>query len=102
MANTRRLRARVEVNEQDVYRLKVGMAGELTTFGASKTGGRLVVKTILPSFAPRRLFEPDSKARMDTRTLQLLSEVPEDAAVYSGQRVTVTFICDQAGGNAGW
>jgi hypothetical protein len=93
MANTRRLRARVEVNEQDVYRIKEGMEGEFTTFGASKAGGRLVVKTILPSFAPRRLFEPDSTARMDTRTLQVLGEVIGDALVFSGQRVTVTFIC---------
>ena len=38
MANTRRLRARLEVNEQDVYRLKEGMEGEFTTFGAGKTG----------------------------------------------------------------
>ena len=37
MANTRQLRARLEVNEQDVYRLKEGMGGEFTTFGASKT-----------------------------------------------------------------
>ena len=93
MANTRRLRARVEVNEQDVYRIKEGIEGEFTTFGASKAGGRLVVKTILPSFAPRRLFEPDSTARMDTRTLQVLGEVIGDALVFSGQRVTVTFIC---------
>jgi hypothetical protein len=69
------------------------MEGEFTTFGASKAGGRLVVKTILPSFAPRRLFEPDSTARMDTRTLQVLGEVIGDALVFSGQRVTVTFIC---------
>jgi hypothetical protein len=54
----------------------------------------LVVKTILPSFSPRRLFEPDSTARMDTRTLQVLGEVVGDAPVYSGQRVTVTFTCE--------
>ena len=94
MANTRRLRARVEVNEQDVYRLKEGMEGEFTTFGASKAGGRLVVKTVLPSFAPRRLFEPDSTARMDTRTLQVLAEVLGDGTVYSGQRMTVAFVCE--------
>jgi multidrug resistance efflux pump len=94
MANTHRLRARLEVNEQDVYRLKVGIEGAFTTFGAGKPGGRVVVKTVLPSFAPRRLFEPDSTARMDTRTLQVLGEVREDVPVYSGQRLTVTFICE--------
>jgi hypothetical protein len=48
--------------------LKEGAEGEFTTFGAKQPGGHLVIKTILPSFAPRRLFEPDSTARMDTHT----------------------------------
>jgi hypothetical protein len=51
-----------------------------------------VVKIILPSFAPRRLFEPDSTARMDTRTLQVLCEIAADAQVYAGQRLTATFM----------
>lgn len=91
MANTRKVRARIEVNEQDVYRIKTGMKGEFTTFGADQPGGKLVVKTILPSFAPRRLFEPDSTARMDTRTLQVLCDIPAETQVYSGQRLTATF-----------
>jgi multidrug resistance efflux pump len=91
LANTRSLRVRIEVNEQDVYRVKTGMKGEFTTFGADQSSGQLVVKTILPSFAPRRLFEPDSTARMDTRTLQVLCEIAADAQVYAGQRLTATF-----------
>ncbi len=94
IANTRRLRIRVEVNEQDVYRVKEGLSREFTTFGGSKPNGHLVARTILPAFAPRRLFEPDSTARMDTRTLQVLCDVIGDAVVFSGQRVTVTFVCD--------
>ncbi len=90
--NTRRLRVRVEVNEQDAFRAKEGMEGEFTTFGANKPNGRLTLKTILPSFAPRRLFEPDSTARMDTRTIQVLCELQNGSApVFSGQRVTVIF-----------
>ena len=91
MANTRKLQVRLEINELDVYRIKTGMNGEFTTFGADKTGGKLTVKTILPSFAPRRLFEPDSTARMDTRTLQVLCEISDDAQIYCGQRLTATF-----------
>jgi multidrug resistance efflux pump len=91
MANTRRLRVRLEINEQDVYRVKTGMKGEFTTFGADQSNGSIVVQTILPSFAPRRLFEPDSTARMDTRTLRALCELPAEAKVYSGQRLTATF-----------
>lgn len=91
MANTRKLRARIEINEQDVYRIKPGMDGEFTAFGSIQPGGRLIVKTILPSFAPRRLFEPDSTARMDTRTLQVLCEITSDSHVYSCQRLRATF-----------
>jgi len=92
LADTHRLRVRVEVNEQDVYRIKAGMEGSFATFGAPQPNGRVRVKTILPSFAPRRLFEPDSTARMDTRTLQVLCEVLGDSVpVFPGQRVTVTF-----------
>jgi HlyD family secretion protein len=91
MANTRKLRVRLEVNEQDVYRVKAGMKGEFTTFGADQSSGQLVVKTILPSFAPRRLFELDSTARMDTRTLQVLCEIATGAQGYAGQRLTATF-----------
>src|SRR5665213_1496283 len=87
MANTRLLQVRLEINELDVYQIKAGMKGEFTTFGADQPGGQLVVKTILPSFAPRRLFEPDSTARMDTRTLQVLCDIADDAKVYSGQRL---------------
>ena len=90
MANARKLRVRLEVNELDVYRVKTGMKGEFTTFGAAQPGGQLVVKTILPAFAPRRLFEPDSTVRMDTRTLQVLCEIAGDTQVYAGQRLTAT------------
>jgi HlyD family secretion protein len=91
MANTRRLQVRLEINELDVYRVKTGMKGEFTTFGTDRPGGQLVVKTILPAFAPRRLFEPDSTVRMDTRTLQVLCEIAADSQVYAGQRLTATF-----------
>ena len=91
MANTRQLQARLEINELDVYRIITGMKGEFTTLGADQSGGKLVIKTILPSFAPRRLFEPDSTARMDTRTIQVLCDIASDAKVYAGQRLTATF-----------
>jgi multidrug resistance efflux pump len=93
MANTGELRIRVEVNEQEVYRLKPGMAGDFTTYGEAKSNGKLQVVTLLPAFAPRRLFEPDSTARMDTRTLHALCEVLDGSAqVYAGQRIMATFV----------
>jgi multidrug resistance efflux pump len=92
MANTRKLRLRIEVSEQEVYRLRAGMAGDFTTYGERKSNGKLQVVTLLPAFAPRRLFEPDSTARMDTRTLQALCEISDGSAqVYAGQRIMATF-----------
>jgi HlyD family secretion protein len=92
MADTKRLRVRIEVNEQEAHRIKEGMVGEFTVFGVKEVGGRLVMKTVLPSFAPRRLFEPDSTARMDTRTLNVLCEFQGKVpSVFSGQRVIATF-----------
>ncbi|MGL5019567.1 MAG: hypothetical protein ACRDBP_15640, partial [Luteolibacter sp.] len=70
-----------------------GMAGDFTTHGESKSNGKLKVVTLLPAFAPRRLFEPDSTARMDTRTLQALCEILGGTAqIYAGQRIMATFV----------
>lgn len=92
MANTHTLRLRIEVNEQEINRAKAGMEGVFTTFGADKPSGKLRMTTILPAFAPRRLFEPDSTARMDTRTLQVICEILDGSTpVYSGQRVMAVF-----------
>ncbi|MFN0078417.1 MAG: ATP-binding cassette domain-containing protein [Prosthecobacter sp.] len=88
MAVTTRLCVRLEINEQGVQRVSEGMQGQFTFYGAAKPNGRLRIVTLLPAFAPRRLFEPDSTARLDTRTLNALCEIVCEAApVYAGQRV---------------
>ena len=92
MADTKHLRVRVEVNEQEAHRAKAGLGGEFTVFGVKEVGGRLVMQTVLPSFAPRRLFEPDSTARMDTRTLNVLCEIQGPLpSIHSGQRIVAKF-----------
>jgi multidrug efflux pump subunit AcrA (membrane-fusion protein) len=91
MADMQRLRVRIEVSEQDIGRVKPGMKGEFTVFGSNQSNGQLVIKTILPSFAPRRLFDPDSSARVDTRTVQVLCEIVGGVPGYSGQRLTARF-----------
>ncbi len=92
MADTKRLRVRIEINEQEAHRAKAGLEGEFTVFGVKEVGGGLMMRTVLPSFAPRRLFEPDSTARMDTRTLNVLCEIQGAASpIFSGQRVIAIF-----------
>jgi multidrug efflux pump subunit AcrA (membrane-fusion protein) len=92
LADTTRLQVRVEVNEADVYRVKPGTEGAFTVVGMQRETGRLRVAAILPAFTPKRLFDPDTSVRVDTRTLQVLAEIIETGVtVYSGQRVTVAF-----------
>lgn len=92
MADTRRLRVRVEVNEQEAHRAKDGLEGAFTVYGVKEVGGRVVMRSVPPSFTPRRLFEPDSTARMDTRTLNALCEIQTNALpIFSGQRVVAEF-----------
>jgi multidrug resistance efflux pump len=92
MADTNRLQVRVEVGESDVHQIKPGVTGSFTVFGKTNEFGQLTVRAILPSFAPKRLFDPDGNARLDTRTLQMLCEIKEARQpVFSGQRILVRF-----------
>jgi multidrug resistance efflux pump len=92
MADTSRLQVRVEVNEADAYRIQEGTDGAFTVLGMKGNTGRLRVRTMLPAFGPKRLFDPDASVRVDTRTLQVLCDIADArSVVYAGQRVTVHF-----------
>lgn len=89
IADTSHLRIRLEVNEPDVTRLEIGQKGSFQVRGRAEAAGQLVVKTIIPMFGPRRLFNPDTSVRNDTRTVAVLCE-PADLQIglLLGQRVT--------------
>jgi hypothetical protein len=92
MADTNRWRTRLEVSEVDYLRVKAGMEGQIIPHGTQQVAGRLRVTTLLPAFAPRRLFEPDSTARMDTRTINALCEIiSTNSHLHCGQRVIAVF-----------
>lgn len=92
MADTERLQVRLEISEQEAGLAEEGLEGLFTVHGAEKPSGRLRLVTVLPAFAPRRLFEPDSTARLDTRTLNALCELQcAQGAVFAGQRVLAVF-----------
>jgi multidrug efflux pump subunit AcrA (membrane-fusion protein) len=97
MADTRQLRIRLEVDEASVTRLRPGLGGTFQIRGSSAEVGRLSLTTIIPSFGPKRLFNPDTSARYDTRILTVLC-LPADNRVplYAGQRVTATLTADSA------
>jgi len=92
MANTKHLRIRVEINEQDARLVKDGLEGVFTGIGVKEVSGYIIMRNILQSFEPRRLFEPDSTVRIDTRTLNVLCDMQNTTLpVYSGQRITAAF-----------
>ena len=92
IADTEKLRIRIEVDETEVHELKEGMEGSFTLRGKDEEAGRLVIGTMVPAFGPKRLFNPDTSARIDTRTLELLCDVKEcDIQLYPGQRITAEF-----------
>ena len=92
IADTDRLRVRLEVDEVEVHELEAGEEGVFTVRGTSGDVGRLLIDRVVPAFGPKRLFNPDTSARVDTRTLELLCEVTSsDIRLYPGQRITARF-----------
>jgi multidrug resistance efflux pump len=92
LADPTRLRVRLEIDEADVPRVRAGMSGTFSIPGDAGEPGRLTVRTILPLFGPSRLFNPDTSARQDNRTLDVLCDSGETSLpLYPGQRVTAVF-----------
>jgi hypothetical protein len=89
MVDAGRLRIRLEVDEADVPRLKPPREGTFEVGGIADTVGRLVVTTLIPQFGPKRLFNPDTSARFDTRILAVLCEIKDcSIPLHPGQRIT--------------
>ncbi len=97
LANTDQLCIRVEIDEADVPLVQPGLSGKFKIRGVGDTAGRLTVKTIVPAFGPKRLFNPDASARHDARTLEVLCEIQDSVRLYPGQRVTAEFEVARAG-----
>jgi len=92
IADTRRLRVRLEVNEADAHRLAANAPGAFSTRGSARHVGRLVVRRVIPAFGPKRLFNPDTSARIDTRIVEVLCEVTScSQLLYPGERITAEF-----------
>jgi HlyD family secretion protein len=96
LANTGHLQIRLEIDEADVPLVQANVTGKFKIRGVNTTAGRLKVKTIVPSFGPKRLFNPDASARHDARTLEVLCEIQDSVPLYPGQRVTAEFEVEKA------
>ncbi len=89
-ADVTRLRVRVEVPEGEATNVEPGQTGVFAPLGIPGREGKLVLKRVIPSFGPKRLFEPDTSLRVDVRTIQALCEIEQPfEGMFSGQRVNV-------------
>jgi HlyD family secretion protein len=89
MTDASDLRIRLDVDEANVPLVRPGLRGTIEVRGVSGVVGKIRVETIVPAFAPKRLFSPDTSERHDGRTLSVFCSVSDGLArLYPGQRVT--------------
>jgi multidrug resistance efflux pump len=89
LVDASQLRIRLEIDEAYAPRLKPPREGTFEVGGVGKDVGRLVVTTVIPQFGPKRLFNPDTSARIDTRILGVLCDIRDcRIPLYPGQRIT--------------
>lgn len=90
VADVRRLRVRVEVDETDIGRLAVGTPAWVTAsaFGDRRFGGRVI--RIGQALGRKRVFTGEPRERVDTKVLETLVELEAGAALPIGLRVDAT------------
>lgn len=92
MADLSKLRIRIEVPEEEIFRLKNGLPGRFEPFQRNGPQGTLRLSHFAPAFGPRRLFEPNTVARHDVRVIDAFCEIEElPEGYFPGQRVMVIF-----------
>ena len=89
MVDAGHLRIRLEIDEAYAPRLKPHGEGTFQVGGLAEDVGRLAVATLIPQFGPKRLFNPDTSARIDTRIIDVLCDIRGcSIPLYPGQRIT--------------
>ncbi|MFN0133041.1 MAG: HlyD family secretion protein [Phycisphaerales bacterium] len=90
MGETRTLHVRVDVDENDAWRLKPGASARASLRGNSALKVELKFVRIEPYVIPKRSLTGDSSERVDTRVLQVIYAFAGDALpVYPGQQMDV-------------
>lgn len=88
LGDTRRLRVRMDVDERDVARVRVGAPAYVQTdaWGDRRFPGRVV--EIARRFGRKNVSTDDPTEKNDTRVLETLIELDSNEALIPGQRVT--------------
>lgn len=88
LGDTRSLRARIDVDERDFARVRVGATAEVSAdaFGERRFRGRVV--EVARRFGRRNVRTDDPSERVDTKILEVVVELSEREGLVPGQRVT--------------
>lgn len=90
LGETGTLHVRVDVDENDAWRLEPGAPAKASLRGNSSLKTELRFVRIEPYVVPKRSLTGDSSERVDTRVLQVIYAFPGDALpVYPGQQMDV-------------
>lgn len=96
LGDTETLHVRVDVDENDAWRVRPGARARATLRGNSSLGADLTFVRIEPYVVPKKSLTGESTERVDTRVLQVLYAFPRRALdAYVGQLVDVNI--DAAG-----
>lgn len=92
-----RLRVRVDIDENDAWRFRPGLAATAFVRGNPQLKTSLSFEYVEPYVIPKRSLTGDSTERVDTRVMQAVYSFPRTAlAVYPGQLMDV-YIEDRSG-----
>ncbi|MDR3765290.1 MAG: efflux RND transporter periplasmic adaptor subunit [Acidobacteriota bacterium] len=99
------LSVRVDVDEQDAWRVQTGRPATAYVRGRSETPIALTFARLEPYVVPKTSLTGSSTERVDTRVLQVIYSFhrPQDMLVYTGQQMDVYIEADplkDPGGNA--
>ncbi len=87
LGDTSRLHLRIDIDEQDAWRLKPAAAGSATLRGDPARRWKLVPVRVEPRVVPKRNLAGDGGERVDTRVLQLIYRIEDPASLRAGQRL---------------
>jgi multidrug resistance efflux pump len=91
LGEVNRLHVRVDIDENDLYRFREGMAAWANIKGRTDPRFPLEFVRIEPYVIPKKSLTGDNSERVDTRALQVLYALPDQAPakVYVGQQMEV-------------
>ncbi len=87
LGDTSHLHLRIDIDEQDAWRLKPAAAGTATLRGDPGRRWKLTPVRIEPRVVPKRNLSGDGGERIDTRVLQLIYRIEAPQDLRAGQRL---------------